>query len=103
MYFDTVAAKQLDYYVNRPGVLIVDLRSRDEYRKGHVKSAVNIPYDGLRNQDSYLMNYNTIVFYCERGNMSLLAARQYCNYPMHIINIYGGLHAYRGELVYDRE
>lgn len=102
MYFDTVAAKEIDYYINRAGVLIVDLRSREEYKKGHIRSSVCIPYAELKNYESYLMKYNTIVFYCERGNTSLLAAREYCNYPMHIINIYGGIHAYRGELCRDR-
>ena len=42
-----LAADQLDWYVGKPWAMIIDVRSRREYEKGHVKGAVNLPYDHL--------------------------------------------------------
>ena len=39
---ETISAKMLDYYVGRSDALLIDLRSREEFRRGHVKGAVNI-------------------------------------------------------------
>ena len=40
-----LAADQLDWYVGKPWAMIIDVRNRREYEKGHVKGAVNLPYD----------------------------------------------------------
>ena len=39
-----LAADQLDWYVGKPWAMIIDVRNRREYEKGHVKGAVNLPY-----------------------------------------------------------
>ena len=41
-----VSPRKLDQYVARyPGVWIVDVRSGEEYRRSHIRYAVNIPYE----------------------------------------------------------
>ena len=40
---ETISAKMLDYYVDRPDTLIIDLREPESYRKSHIRGAVNIP------------------------------------------------------------
>ena len=42
---ETISAKMLDYYVERPDTLIIDLREPESYRKSHIRGAVNIPYE----------------------------------------------------------
>ena len=42
-----LAADQLDWYVGKPWAMIIDVRNRREYEKGHVKGAVNLPTDHL--------------------------------------------------------
>ena len=42
---ETISAKMLDYYVDRPDTLIIDLREPESYRKSHIRGAVNIPYE----------------------------------------------------------
>ena len=39
-----------------------------------------------------------MILYCERGNLSLLLARDLSNEGYMVKNIYGGLNAYRGYL-----
>ena len=49
-----LAADQLDWYVGKPWAMIIDVRSRREYEKGHVKGAVNLPYDHLDRKSTRL-------------------------------------------------
>ena len=44
---ETISAKMLAYYVDRPDTLIIDLREPESYRKSHIRGAVNIPYEEL--------------------------------------------------------
>lgn len=39
-----IAASTLDDY-RRSGAYLIDLRTKEEYEKGHIEGAVNIPYD----------------------------------------------------------
>lgn len=98
MGFETIAANSVYYYINKPGCIIVDLRSSQEYTKGHIPSAVNIPYEELSRYSSMLARYQEVVLYCSRGNMSLLMAKNLKLPGVKVINLYGGIHVYRGEL-----
>ncbi len=100
MYCDTIPAKNLSQYINKPGCLIVDLRDYSEYAKGHIPSAVNIPIERIEKQSQQFIGYKEIVLYCSRGSHSLMCARSLktncCCY-----SVYGGICAYRGTLVKD--
>lgn len=50
---ETISAKMLDYYVDRSDVVLIDLRSREEYGKSHVKGARNVPYDEFEEMQEY--------------------------------------------------
>ena len=99
MYFETIRTKDILKYIQKPNTLIVDLRDSKEYKKGHIPSSVNIPYEDL---DQYLhsfCDYQVIVLYCERGNLSLLAARDLSNHGLQgVKSLYGGLKSYAGKL-----
>jgi phage shock protein E len=59
-----------------PGeVLIVDVRSKQEYDAGHFSTAINIPHDQIANQIKLLESYKqkTILLYCHSGNRSAAA------------------------------
>lgn len=96
----TIAAKDLKQYIGEDTILI-DLREEKEYREGHIPNAINIPYEGVNEtQINYPKNMR-IIFYCDRGNVSLLLGRYCSNRGYKIINIYGGFRAYRGEITVD--
>ena len=40
---ETISARDLDGYINRPDAVIIDLRTPEEYKKSHIRTAVNIP------------------------------------------------------------
>jgi rhodanese-related sulfurtransferase len=98
MSFDTIRTNEIVKYIDKPNVTIIDLRDRHEYESGHIPTAVNIPYEELDSQKGNLQRNNLLIFYCDRGNISLLAARDLMKYGYNIKSLYGGLRAYHGKL-----
>lgn len=98
MSFETIRTNDIMKYIGKQNVLIIDLRNRDEYNVGHIPTAVNIPYEELEEQKCNLKRNYLLIFYCDRGNISLLAARDLMKDGYNIKSLYGGLHAYHGRL-----
>ena len=46
--------------------IIIDVRTKEEYDVGHVKGAINIPYDEI-NKDSEIAKEKVIFVYCRSG------------------------------------
>jgi rhodanese-related sulfurtransferase len=54
------------------GALLVDVRGKDEYDRGHLPNAVNLPLDTLQTQCEALKQKN-ILLYCASGMRSHIA------------------------------
>ena len=93
--FETIPAKDLDLLIHKKNCFIIDLRMPDEYMERHIKGAVNIPYHRLGNCRS-LPDDMELVLYCERGSVSMIAAREVAEQGYHAKSVVGGIHAYRG-------
>ena len=93
--------QELQYYLNRKDVLIVDLRTSDDYMSGHLPGAVNIPFERLSKRTGLLENgsFHTVIFYCERGNLSLRMARFFAERGYRALSLNGGMASYHGKLV----
>lgn len=93
---DTISAKELDWYAQDGTFLIVDLRPRQDYARGHIRGAVNVPYGRfgtqLRDREK-----DTIILYCERGALSMAVARDLERQGYRTKSVVGGIHAYRGK------
>ncbi len=93
MEVKNISLKQALTYLKRKDCIFVDLRSNAEYARGHLKGAVNIPYEQLEGEKRRLKGYRYIFVYCERGNQSLLASRDLSREGYPVINIWGGIHS----------
>ena len=91
--FGMIAANELDRYVEDGEAFIIDLRMPEEYRRCHIKGAVNIPY-GRLGQCRELPRGRTLVLYCERGAVSMVAAKELAR-GYRVKTVIGGIHAYR--------
>lgn len=49
--------------------LVVDVRSEGEWKQGHGRG-INIPLIELEKHKQELLNYDTIIFVCEKGGRS---------------------------------
>lgn len=92
---ETISPKMLDYYVDSKRAFIIDLRTEEEYAKGHIRNAHLIPYTGGRFPYMPPKQYE-IALYCERGSLSLLAARELAREGYRVRSVIGGIHAYKG-------
>lgn len=98
MPFETIRTNDIFKYMGNENVMIIDLRDREDYNKGHIPTAVNIPYEDLEDKKDNLNRSNILIFYCDRGNISLMAARDLMKDGYNMKSLYGGLRAYRGKL-----
>lgn len=55
------------------GAQIIDVRTKGEFKQGHVKGSVNIPLDGLANQMSKLKKGKPVITCCASGMRSASA------------------------------
>lgn len=97
MRFETISARDLDQYVNNSNYLIVDLREKEEYEKGHIEGAVHMDYDDIDNNTVSLPYDKIIVMYCDRGGLSLMAAKKLSVSGYRIMSVIGGMKSYRGK------
>jgi len=106
--FQTISMWQLENMLNEQSMghdgpyFLLDVRDPEEYKKSHLKGAVNIPYEELAFLADYGETVNNIpmgkkvVVYCSFGSHSMLAARILDRLGYEVINTSGGLAYYRG-------
>ena len=98
MGIDTISAKKLSEYFCNDQYIIIDIRDKKDYEKGHIPHAINIPFDDFEENGIKLPKNKKYILYCERGGSSLLLARQMDREGFEVLSISGGLNAYRGIL-----
>lgn len=98
---ELLSPRDLDRYVDDPAALLIDIRDPGEYRYSHIKGAVNIPYEEIR--DRYYPEEKLLVLYCDRGGSSMEAGRYLMSQGYQVCSVVGGFRAYRGRnLVFSR-
>ena len=86
-------------YKNTAGAVLLDVRSLQEYREGHVPGSQNVPLQQLDKAEEVTENKDTVLYvYCRSGArsrqaVSLLKHMGYTN----VHNI-GGIAAYSGKV-----
>ena len=90
------AVKHLD----NPDIIWLDVRTRDEYRKGHIQNSIHIPVDELETRCIQELPDidKTIYVYCLSGSRSNMAAAllQEKGYT-HVFSISNGLLEWRSK------
>ena len=86
-------------FKNAAGAVLLDVRTPQEYREGHIPGSQNVPLQQLDNVEEVTENKDTVLYvYCRSGArsrqaVSLLQAMGYTN----VHNI-GGIAAYSGKV-----
>lgn len=92
---EPISADMVDFYVGRPDIVIIDLRSEEEYASGHIRGAVHIPYEDAEDKISYSRR-KILLLYCERGSASLAMGKKLAEKGYQVKSVIGGIRAYRG-------
>ena len=86
-------------YHNIPGAVLLDVRTPQEYREGHIPGSKNLPLQTIDKVDSIVENKDTVLYvYCHSGARSRQATAmlQHMGYT-NVQNI-GGIAAYQGKV-----
>lgn len=94
---ENIAAYELDEYMSRWGnkCILIDVRERAKYDARHIDGAVNIPYKDIQSGKINLSKDKILVLYCDRGGLSMLAARSLSERGYDVRNVVGGIRNYR--------
>lgn len=84
-----------------PATRLVDVRSPEEYRDGHVPGAVNVPLESLQDAPRLLTDKKAqLCLYCASGARSAMAAGMLRRMGYeNCVNV-GGIYNYSGDLEY---
>ncbi len=78
----------------KPGPILLDVRTTNEYRTSHIPGATSIPLDKLDERLNKLAKNREIVCICRSGSRSKRAARQLQNAGFTAVNMKGGMNAW---------
>jgi rhodanese-related sulfurtransferase len=78
-----------------PNLLVVDVRTTEEFAQGHLQGAINIPLSNLPTQISSLGRNRPVLVYCQTGHRSAQAATLLTNAGFtQVYDMNGGLNAW---------
>ena len=80
--------------MSRLDVLLIDVKSREEYEKFHLNNSINIPIEKFNIIAPKMIKdkSKTIIVYCSSGIRSLAAYEMLKDYGFNnVYNIYGGI------------
>lgn len=95
--FSMISMKELERYLEqKQDMILLDVRSPEEFFAGHLSGAVNIPVEELEYRLGELRRDHMIIVYCGHGSKSLMAARFLDRMGFWVMAAAGGLASYRG-------
>jgi len=86
-------------YTATPGAVLLDVRTSEEYRGGHIPGSKNVPLQAIDKVTSVAENKDTVLFvYCHSGARSRQAAGMLQRMGYTNVNNIGGIAAYAGKV-----
>ena len=82
-----------------PNAVLLDVRTEDEYKSGHIPGGINIPVEKIADIEKIVQDRGTPVFvYCLRGTRSRRAAGILRSLGYTNVKSIGGIASYKGEI-----
>jgi len=76
---------------NDKNYLLIDVRTPSEYKKGHIPSALLIPYDEIEKHTEEISKEKVIILYCHSGRRSGIALSALKNLGYKKLINFGGI------------
>lgn len=87
-------------YQETKGAALVDVRTREEYRQGHIPGSVNVPLQQLSLAEKKLKDKNQPLYvYCLSGSRARQAVGMLKGMGYASVKNIGGVSGYQGKLV----
>ena len=86
-------------YQSTYGAVLLDVRTSEEYRSGHIPESKNIPLQTIDRESAVAENKDTALYvYCQSGARSRQAAGMLKQMGYTNVNNIGGIAAYAGKV-----
>ena len=96
----TPTSAEISEIIKNKNITIIDVRTDEEYKTGHVEGAINIPYDEIEKKVNYDKD-QAIAVYCRTGVRSSEAAKTLEKMGYTKIYDLGGIENFNVELTKD--
>ena len=96
--FENADVKTFAELIENQDVIILDVRTADEFNQGHLENAINIDFkqpDFMEKVKSTLTTDKTIAVYCRSGRRSAAAAQMMATEKYKMVNLQGGILAWK--------
>jgi thiosulfate sulfurtransferase len=75
MNFSIIYPKDIEQLRREKGALLIDIRSEEDYKKGHWKDAINFSEEEITDYTKVLNKRRCLILYCQHGGSSMQLAR----------------------------
>ena len=90
----------VEEYEKNDGAVLLDVRTIEEYRDGHIDGSVNIPLDRISSVENTVKDKSTPLYvYCLSGGRSGQAVSYLKQIGYTNVKNIGGISSYRGKVV----
>lgn len=84
------------------GAVLLDVRTKSEYKEGHIPGSTNIPLDEIQNVEDIIKDHDAEIYvYCLRGTRSMSAVKKLKALGYKRARSIGGIASYKGLTVLD--
>ncbi len=102
-FFDFLRVPDIDQgiqeYKEASGAVLLDVRTQQEYREGHVPTSKNVPLQSLTQVEKVVGDKNKPLFvYCYSGSRSSQAVRMLSKMGYANVKNIGGIASYTGKV-----
>lgn len=102
-FFDFLRVPDIDQgiqeYKEASGAVLLDVRTQQEYREGHVPTSKNVPLQSLTQVEKVVGDKNKPLFvYCYSGSRSSQAVRMLSKMGYANVKNVGGIASYTGKV-----
>lgn len=97
----TIMMNDLEQIMSKGKVNIIDVREKEEFNNGHILGATLIPLSNLQENINKFNRNETYYIVCQSGNRSGMVSQYLDKQGFNVVNVLGGMGAYKGKLTYD--
>ncbi|WP_313339684.1 rhodanese-like domain-containing protein [Sedimentibacter sp.] len=99
--YKKISAEEAKAIIDSEDVIILDVRTQEEYNSGHIENAVLLPVTEIANRaEEVLVDKNAkILIYCRSGNRSATAAKDLIKLGYTNVYDFGGINDWPYEIV----
>lgn len=93
MTFAVVYPKDIEGLRIEKGYILIDIRSKNDYRESHWEGAINYPEEYVEDYTKVLLKKRPIIVYCQHGGASMQLARLLGRKGYEVGSVVGGYEA----------